>query len=116
RFGFSMAKKTVIDRVEELRNQLRSHEYRYYVLADPAISDYDFDQLMRELKRLEEEHPELITPDSPTQRVGGEPAKEFPSYTFSRPMQSLENAYSEQELQDWGRRVVQLSETESVDY
>src|SRR5437016_1836496 len=110
------AKQTVIDRIEELRKQLRDHEYRYYVLAEPAISDYDFDQMMRELKRLEEEHPELITPDSPTQRVGGEPAKEFPTYTFSRPMLSLENAYSEEELQEWGRRAVQLAETESVDY
>jgi DNA ligase (NAD+) len=110
------AKQTVTERIEELRAQLREHEHRYYVLADPAISDYDFDQMMRELKRLEEEHPELITPDSPSQRVGGEPAKEFPSYTFSRPMLSLENAYSEEELQDWGRRVVQLAETESVDY
>lgn len=109
-------KQTVIDRIEELREQLREHEHRYYVLDKPAISDYDFDQLMRELKRLEEEHPELVTPDSPSQRVGGQPAKEFPTYTFSRPMQSLENAYSEEELQDWGRRVVQLAETEKVDY
>ena len=64
---------------------------------------------MRELKQLEAEHPELITPDSPTQRVGGQPAKEFPTFTFSRPMMSLENAYSEEELLDWGRRVVQLN-------
>jgi len=110
------AKQTIIGRIEKLREQLREHEYRYYILSDPAISDYDFDQLMRELKRLEQEHPELITPDSPSQRVGGEPAKEFPSYTFSLPMLSLENAYSEEELQDWGRRVVQLAEAESVDY
>src|ERR1044072_3751131 len=102
-------KKADTARIEELRDQIRDHEYRYYVLDKPAISDYDFDQLMRELKRLEEKHPELITPDSPTQRVGGEPAKEFPTYTFSRPMLSLENAYSEEELLDWGRRVVQLA-------
>src|SRR5262249_13770274 len=89
---------------------------RYYVLDQPTISDVEFDELMRELKKLEEQHPELITPDSPTQRVGGEPAKEFPTYTFSRPMLSLENAYSEEELRDWGRRVTELSETESVDY
>jgi len=102
--------------LEELRREIREHEYRYYVLDQPTISDYEFDQLMRELKKLEEQHPNLITPDSPTQRVGGEPAKEFPTYTFSRPMLSLENAYSEEELQDWGRRVTALSETESVDY
>jgi DNA ligase (NAD+) len=102
--------------IEELRKQIREHEYRYYVLDEPIVSDYEFDQLMRELKELEQQHPELITPDSPTQRVGGEPAKEFPTYTFSRPMLSLENAYSEDELQDWGRRVAELAETESVDY
>src|SRR5438105_5442534 len=109
-------KQTLTDRVDELRDQIRDHEYRYYVLADPTISDYDFDQLMRELQKLEHEHPELITPDSPTQRVGGEPAKEFPSHTFSSPMLSLENAYSEDELRDWERRVIQLAGTESVDY
>lgn len=104
------------DRIEKLRDELREHEHRYYVLDQPTISDYDFDQLMRELKRLEEEHPELITPDSPTQRVGGEPAKEFPSHTFSIPMMSLDNAYSEEELREWDRRVMQLGEVESVDY
>ena len=110
------ADQTVSARVDDLRNQIRDHEYRYYVLAEPTISDYEFDQLMRELQRLEQEHPELVTPDSPTQRVGGEPAKEFPSHTFSRPMLSLENAYSEEELRDWHRRVTQLAATESVDY
>src|SRR5690349_8531778 len=109
-------KKTVTEHVEELRQQIREHEYRYYVLDQPVISDFDFDQLMRELQQFEHEHPELITPDSPTQRVGGEPAKEFPTYTFSRPMLSLENAYSEEELEDWARRVMQLAETESIDY
>jgi DNA ligase (NAD+) len=104
------------DRIEKLRDQIREHEYRYYVLADPTISDYDFDQLMRELQKLEQENPELVTPDSPTQRVGGEPAKEFPSHTFAFPMLSLENAYSEDELRDWERRALQLAGTESVDY
>jgi DNA ligase (NAD+) len=108
--------QTILDRIEKLRDQLREHEYRYYVLDEPTISDFDFDQLMRELQRLEQEHPELITPDSPTQRVGGEPAKEFPSHTFSVPMLSLENAYSEEELRDWHRRVTQLAAVESVDY
>src|SRR5262249_9561886 len=102
--------------IEELRKQIREHEHLYYVLDQPIISDYEFDQLMRKLKTLEEEHPELITPDSPTQRVGGEPAKAFPTYMFSRPMQSLENAYSEDELKDWGRRVVERAKDESVDY
>jgi DNA ligase (NAD+) len=106
----------VVERIEDLRKQIREHEYRYYVLDQPTISDYEFDRLIRELRALEDQHPKLITPDSPTQRVGGQPAKEFPTYTFSRPMLSLENAYSEEELLDWGRRVVQLAETESVDY
>jgi len=108
--------RKVEDRIEELRNQLREHEYRYYVLAEPTVSDYEFDQMMRELQRLEQEHPELITPDSPSQRVGGEPAKEFPTHTFSIPMMSLENAYSEDELREWERRVTQLAGTDSVHY
>jgi len=106
----------LIEHIEELRKRIREHDHRYYVLDQPIISDYEFDQLMRELKTLEEQHPELITPDSPTQRVGGEPAKEFPTYTFSKPMLSLENAYSEEELQDWGRRVVERAGVESIDY
>jgi DNA ligase (NAD+) len=109
-------KQPVIDRIEELRRQIRDHEHRYYVLNEPIIEDYDFDQLMRELQKLEQDHPDLITPDSPTQRVGGQPAKDFPTHTFSRPMLSLDNAYSEQELEDWGRRVLQLAETDAVDY
>jgi len=112
----SGTKQSFIDRAEELREQIRDHEHRYYVLDKPSISDFEFDQLVRELQQLEAEHPELITPDSPTQRVGGQPAKEFPTYTFSRPMLSLENAYSEEELLDWGRRVNQLADTDTVDY
>ena len=108
--------QTARNRIAQLREEIRDHERRYYVLDQPAISDYAFDQLMRELKQLESENPGLITPDSPAQRVGGEPAKEFPAHRFSRPMLSLENAYSEDELRDWHRRVTQLAETESVDY
>ena len=112
----SGAKHTINDRIEQLREQIREHEHRYYVLDQPLISDFEFDQRMRELQQLEHENPELITRDSPTQRVGGEPAKEFPTHQFSRPMLSLENAYSEDELKDWTRRVVQLAKTEKVDY
>ena len=71
----SGAKHTINDRIEQLREQIREHEHRYYVLDQPLISDFEFDQLMRELQQLEHENPELITRDSPTQRVGGEPAK-----------------------------------------
>src|SRR6266581_2512196 len=112
----SGGKHTINNRIEQLREQIREHEHRYYVLDQPLISDFEFDQLMRELQQLEHENPELITRDSPTQRVGGEPAKEFPTHPFSRPMMSLENAYSEDELKDWGRRVSQIAERESVDY
>lgn len=103
-------------RIERLRGQLREHEYNYYALAKPTISDYEYDQLLRDLQALETEHPELITPDSPTQRVGGQPAAEFPTHTFSRPMQSLDNAYSEQELADWARRAEQLAGVENLEY
>jgi DNA ligase (NAD+) len=102
--------------VEKLRKEIRQHEYKYYVLAQPTISDYEFDQLLRELQRLEAENPDLITSDSPTQRVSGQPAKEFPTHTFSKPMLSLENAYSEEELIEWGRRAQQLAGVESMEY
>ena len=81
-------------RIEKLRDQIREHEYKYYVLDQPTISDYEYDLLVRELQQLEHEHPDLVTPDSPTQRVGGKPAAGFPTHRFSRPMQSLDNAYS----------------------
>jgi len=101
---------------EALREKIRQHEYRYYVLDDPEISDADFDQLMNELKRLEAEHPELITPDSPTQRVGGKPREGFVKAKHSSPMLSLDNAYSEEELRDWERRVHELSGRTDLEY
>jgi DNA ligase (NAD+) len=103
-------------KIEALREQLREHQYRYYVLDQPSISDYEFDQMLRELEELERQHPELITPDSPTQRVGGAPAEGFPTHTFRQPMLSLENAYSVEELREWHSRVLQLAKQESVDY
>ena len=106
----------VAEQIENLRQQIREHEHRYYVLDQPTISDYEFDQLVRQLQQLEAQHPELITPDSPSQRVGGEPAKEFPTHTFSRPMMSLDNAYSEEELTEWARRAQQLAKSEDIDY
>ncbi len=102
--------------IQRLRQEIREHEHRYYVLAEPTVSDYEFDQLLRELQRLEAENPDLIAPDSPTQRVAGEPAKEFPAHTFSKPMLSLENAYSEEELAEWGRRAQQLAQTSDIEY
>jgi len=95
--------------IDSLRDEIRRHEYRYYVLDDPEISDVEFDGLMNELKKLEAAHPELIAPDSPTQRVGGKPRDGFVKVAHSAPMLSLDNAYSEEELRDWERRVHDLS-------
>src|SRR6204780_4050808 len=108
--------KDVEKKIEALREQIRRHEYLYYVLDQPEISDADFDKLMRELKDLEAEHPELITEDSPTQRVGGKPREGFVKVPHSSPMLSLDNTYNEEELRDWERRVHELSGRSDVDY
>ena len=103
-------------RIEELRTELRRHEHLYYVMDAPEISDAQYDTLMNELKKLETEHPELVTPDSPTQRVGGKPAEGFKKVRHSRPMLSLDNAYSAEELADWDRRVHELAGNLPVEY
>jgi DNA ligase (NAD+) len=103
-------------RAEELRKELRRHEHLYYVLDAPEISDAAFDALMNELKRIEAEHPELLTPDSPTQRVGGKPAEGFKKAAHSRPMLSLDNAYSTEELAAWDARVRELAGPLPVEY
>ena len=95
-------------RIEELREELRHHEYQYHVLDSPQISDAEYDAKMRELRMLETRHPELVTPDSPSQRVGGKPKEGFAKVDHSRPMLSLDNVNSEQELADWERRVRSL--------
>lgn len=102
--------------IEALRERIREHQYRYYVLDQPTISDYEFDQMLRELEELESRHPELITPDSPTRRVGGAAAEGFPTHTFSQPMLSLDNAYSVEELREWHARVLQLAKQDTVNY
>ena len=102
--------------IEKLREELRRHEHLYYVLDAPEVSDAQYDALMKQLKRLEAERPELITPDSPTQRVGGKPAEGFRKAAHSRPMLSLDNAYSVDELRDWDRRVRELAGNLPVDY
>jgi len=93
------------DRIAELRKQIRYHEERYYVLDAPEISDADFDALVRDLTALEAAHPELVTPDSPTQRVGGRVAFGFAAVTHAEPMLSLDNAYSDEELRAFDERV-----------
>ena len=111
-----MSSSALEKKIEALREKIRHHEYRYYVLDDPEISDADFDTLMNELKRLEAEHPALVTPDSPTQRVGGKPREGFVKAKHSSPMLSLDNAYSEEELRDWERRVHELSGRTDLEY
>ena len=102
-------------RVEELRSQIAYHDHRYYVLDSPEISDGEYDELMRELRRLEEQHPELITPDSPTQRVSGQPVEAFGIVEHRVPLLSLANAFNEEELRAWYRRAANLVENERFD-
>jgi len=104
-------------KIEQLREQIRLHEYKYYVLANPTISDFEFDMLVKELEKFEKVHPEFITPDSPTQRVGKDLTKEFQTVTHQVPMLSLSNTYSEEELIDFDRRVRDgLPESEIPEY
>src|SRR6266496_3056014 len=91
--------------IEQLREQLRHHEYLYYVLDQPEITDAEYDDLMRKLKELEDAHPELVTSDSPTHRVGGKPREGFVKVAHTSPMLSLDNALNEAELRDFDRRV-----------
>jgi DNA ligase (NAD+) len=102
--------------IERVREDIRHHEYRYYVLDDPEITDAEFDRLMNHLKKMEAEHPELITPDSPTQRVGGKPREGFVKVPHSVPMLSLDNAYNEEDLRNWERRVHELSGRKDVEF
>jgi DNA ligase (NAD+) len=110
------AAKDVEKKIESLRDKIRHHEYRYYVLDDPEVSDAEFDQLMIQLKKLEAEHPKLITSDSPTQRVGGKPREGVVKAAHSSPMLSLDNTYSVEELRNWERRVHDLSGRKDIDY
>jgi DNA ligase (NAD+) len=104
-------------RVDELRRQIDYHNYRYHVLDDPEVSDAEYDGLMRELKALEAEHPELITPDSPTQRVGAAPVGELNEVVHSIPMLSLDNAFTPEDVIDFDRRVRErLEDIEQVEY
>jgi len=110
------ATKDLDKKIEGLREKIRHHEHLYYVLDRPEISDSDFDQLMQQLQQLEAEHPALITPDSPTQRVGGTPREGFVKVRHSSPMLSLDNTYNEEELRSWERRVHELTGQKDVDY
>ena len=100
--------ETVRRRIEKLRAEIRKHDYYYYVLNQPIISDAEYDRLFRELQELEEKYPQFITPDSPTQRVGAPPAEEFRPVRHAVPMLSLQNCFTEEEFLDWDRRVRRL--------
>ena len=102
--------------IDALREKLRHNEYLYYVQDAPQVSDAEYDAWMRQLRALEDDYPDLLTPDSPTQRVGGKPKEGFAKVAHSRPMLSLDNAYDEGELRDWDRRVRELAGDEHIDY
>ena len=106
----------IVQRIAALSAELSEHLYRYHVLTDPIISDQEFDRLLVELQALEEAHPALKQPDSPTQRVGGTPTSDFPTVRHSRPMLSLDNSYSRQDVEDFDRRVRQSLPDETVEY
>src|SRR2546425_5962923 len=107
---------SVAERAEELRQQLREANHRYYVLDAPTLSDAEYDRLFRELMQLEQEHPELLTPDSPTQRVGAQPSEKFAKVQHRRPMMSLANVMSDEELAEFDARVHRLLGDEPVAY
>jgi DNA ligase (NAD+) len=104
------------DRLEELRDVLRFHEYRYAILNDPLIADFEYDLLYKELEKLEREYPELVSGDSPTQRVASQLTKDFPTVEHLVPMLSLENSYNEADLLDWDRKARELTGLEVLDY
>src|SRR5919112_2205341 len=104
------------DQVKTLREVLHFHEYRYYILNDPLISDFEYDQLYKALEKIEKENPELITSSSPTQRVAKGLTKEFPTVQHLVPMLSLENSYDADDLLDWDRKARELSGLPEIEY
>ena len=102
--------------IEKLREIIRHHDYCYYVLNSPEISDEEYDALFRKLQELEAKYPELVTPDSPTQRVAGQPQEAFTPFFHSRPLLSLNNAFTPEEVRDFDRRVKRMLKVESLDY
>lgn len=102
--------------IEQLRDVLRFHEHRYYILNDPLVADQEYDKLFKALEKLEQSHPDLVTADSPTQRVSKGLTKDFPPAPHLVPMLSLENSYNEDDLRDWDRRVRELAKMENIEY
>ena len=108
-----MAARTKARELEKLRDEIRRHDELYYVGNAPEISDREYDELLEKLQQLEAAHPELITSDSPTQRVGGRPAEGFPEVVHTRPMMSLDNSYNIEELRAFDERCRRLAEVGS---
>jgi len=104
---------TIDEKIKQLRDTIRYHDQKYYVENNPEITDYEYDQLLKELQHLEKLHPEFITPDSPTQRVGGEPITQFPTIEHRVPMLSIDNTYSDDELREFDQRIKRMADIET---
>src|ERR1051325_2289782 len=111
-----MTRSEAQKRIAKLREEIRQHDHRYYVEAQPTITDTEYDKLARELNELETAFPDLVTPDSPSQRVGGTPLKEFRPVQHLKPMMSLDNTYNIEELRQFDARVKRLLPGESIEY
>lgn len=111
-----MSNIAIQEEIEQLRKELAEHNYNYYVLAQPLISDYDFDQKLKQLQKLEALHPEFMDPNSPTQKIGGDITKKFKTVQHTWPMYSLSNTYNEQELREFDERVRKTIEEEDIEY
>jgi DNA ligase (NAD+) len=114
--GRSRKTQSIEQEIAELRREILEHDYRYYTLSEPTVSDVEYDALMRRLRELEAERPDLVTPDSPTQRVSGQVATGFEQYFHKRPMLSLDNSYSIEDLRDWAARCERLAGGRAFDY
>ena len=107
---------TTEQKIQQLREELRQHNYNYYVLDNATISDYDFDMQLKELQALEEKHPEFYDANSPTLRVGGEVTKNFNTIEHRYRMYSLDNSYSKDDLLDWEKRIQKILDTDQISY
>lgn len=107
---------SIQQKIEDLRKELHQHNHNYYTLDNPTISDFEFDQKLKELQELEKAHPEFFDPNSPTVRVGGEITKNFPTVAHQFRMYSLDNSYDFQDLDDWYQRLVKILETEDIEF
>ena len=107
---------SIQQQIEKLREELHQHNYNYYVLDEPSISDFEFDEKLKQLQELEMQHPEFMDPNSPTLRVGGEVTKNFPTVSHQFRMYSLDNSYDFNDLEDWEKRIIKTIENEQVEF